>query len=914
MSSITSLFDSGGLLPHGYCFTWRPSLLWSLVGADTVIAASYFSIPVAMVAYLRRRPSHELSRLGWLFGAFIFACGTTHVMDVWTIWRPDYALQAVAKTITAAVSFVAALTVWPLIPKALKIPTRAETESMIRSLQAEIAKRRSAEALAADGEQNLAVALSSSEAGFVSTDRDGRVRRVNDVAERLLGWSAAEAAGKSLWDVVVREGRPEAWARLNPVDLTIEEQATIADERQVTLVARDGRRLPVRLKAGLTHRADGEVAGVALIFRDVTAQARAEAEAGRLAAIVESSYDAVISKALDGRIVTWNASAQALFGYAPDEAIGQPVAMLIPDERLDEEDRILASIAEGRHIASFDTVRVHRSGARLDVSVTISPIRDASGRVVGASKIARDVSAQRRAEAALRESERRAGLLESQNRQIQEANRLKSLFLANMSHELRTPLNAIIGFSDLLQTGAVAPDAQQHGEFLGHIGSSGRHLLQLINDVLDLAKVESGKFEFHAEPLELGRLVREVCDVLRTGIDRKTIDLRIEVDASLDRIVLDAGRLKQALYNYLSNAIKFSHEAGTIHVRALPQGPAHFRLEVEDTGIGIAAGDLPALFTEFQQLDAGADRRHQGTGLGLALTRRLVEAQGGSVGVTSVPGRGSVFFLVLNRVHGSDPPKVDPGSADDDRQSRWLVVDAAARTAPIANALEAAGRRVDAASSGAQGTALARSATYDAIMFDLMLPDAPGLQMLADIRAHSLSRWSPVVGLMLSSGADTAGFAVADVLAKPIRTEEVGRALARLRPAGVAGMRVMVVDDDPLALDVMQATLGALGAETLRFAGGREALAALDAALPDALILDLMMPEFDGFAVLAELGRRPAARRVPVLVWTSMLLTDREYAELRQSALSVASKGGGSLELLLSDLRQAEPAAEARRV
>ncbi len=248
----------------------------------------------------------------------------------------------------------------------------------------------------------------------------------------------------------------------------------------------------------------------------------------------------------------------------------------------------------------------------------------------------------------------RALRLEAENRQVHEASRLKTRFLANMSHELRTPLNAIIGFSDLLYIGAVPHESAKHREFLGHIRNSSHHLLQLINDVLDLSKVEAGKMEFAPEPLSLAEVVGDVGDIMHAAAEKKNIKMTFDIERTLPKLVLDPARLKQALFNYLSNAIKFTPEDGSVTVRARLEGTSHVRIEVEDTGIGIAAGDLPRLFSEFEQLDQGLDKRHQGTGLGLALTRRLVEAQGGRVGVRSALGRGSGFYLVLNLVHGTD--------------------------------------------------------------------------------------------------------------------------------------------------------------------------------------------------------------------------------------------------------------------
>ena len=258
-----------------------------------------------------------------------------------------------------------------------------------------------------------------------------------------------------------------------------------------------------------------------------------------------------------------------------------------------------------------------------------------------------DVTAVRQAEA----SSQKLESLELENHQMLEASRLKNQFISNMSHELRTPLNAIIGFSDLLVMGLVPQGSPKHKEYLGHIGGSARHLLHLINDVLDMSKVESGKFEFFPEPVDLQQLVSELGDVLHTSLQRKSIQFEVKIDEALSGLVIDPARLKQVLYNYLSNAIKFTPSGGHVTVSAHAEGPDQFRLEVEDTGIGIAPDDLPRLFVDFQQLDAGYSKLHQGTGLGLALTRRLVEAQGGSVGARSTLGVGSVFHVVLDRVH-----------------------------------------------------------------------------------------------------------------------------------------------------------------------------------------------------------------------------------------------------------------------
>jgi signal transduction histidine kinase len=295
---------------------------------------------------------------------------------------------------------------------------------------------------------------------------------------------------------------------------------------------------------------------------------------------------------------------------------------------------------------------------------------------VAAFFVNRESRALQRSEEQLR---RATADLAEQNRRVMQANKLKSEFLANMSHELRTPLNSILGFSQLIQDGLIECGTDDYQESLGYIVTNGKHLLQLINDILDLSKVEAGKLEFAPEAILLETLIGEVKPILKGIAFEKRIRIAWEVDPTLKEITLDPARLKQVLYNFLSNALKFTPDGGRVQVRARPEGPAHFRLEVEDTGIGIASTDLPLLFSEFQQLDSGAAKKHAGTGLGLALTKRLVEAQGGSVGVKSEAGRGSTFHAVLPRKFlsrvGLNPKPIGAQEMTADSSRKVLVVE-----------------------------------------------------------------------------------------------------------------------------------------------------------------------------------------------------------------------------------------------
>jgi signal transduction histidine kinase/CheY-like chemotaxis protein len=514
---------------------------------------------------------------------------------------------------------------------------------------------------------------------------------------------------------------------------------------------------------------------------------------------------------------------------------------------------------------------------------------------------AREVEAQRKAleerNAELVDARRR---LEQRTEQIAAASTYKSQFLANMSHELRTPLNAIIGFAELLHDGAVSPDTPEHKEFLGDILTSGRHLLQLINDVLDLSKVEAGKLDFHPEPASLTQIIGEVLAILRTTAADKRITVTPTVAPEIDRVTIDPARFKQVLYNYASNALKFTPEDGRIEIRATAADGDRFRLEVEDTGIGIAPDDVGRLFVEFQQIDGGIARRQSGTGLGLALTRRLVEAQGGEVGVESQPGKGSTFSAVLPRratVTSSVEPPVEP-IAVAGGPTVLIVEDNAADQRQLVAVLSQAGYAVEVAASGARALQRCREQRFDAITLDLLLPDISGLEVLREIRAGELNREVPVVVVtVVAERGAVAGFAVSDILSKPVSPANLLRTLLR---AGIAPDRegaILVLDDDPGALRLMAATLGNLGYESRCETDGERALDAADAAMPRAVVLDLRMPGMSGFEFLERFRRDPRRRRVPVIVWTGKDLSSDEIKRLRRSAQAIVLKtdGGGAV-------------------
>jgi PAS domain S-box-containing protein len=366
----------------------------------------------------------------------------------------------------------------------------------------------------------------------------------------------------------------------------------------------------------------------------------------RTRTIVETALDAVIAADDAGRILEWNPQAERLLGWTREEAIGRSFVETVVPERhrptvaaafLGHRATDPAFVPAGQR---FEAEALHRDGREIPVEVAIAP-SSRDGHVLSA--FLRDLTERN----ALLDLRAKSEALDADRRRLEEASRLRNAFLANMSHELRTPMNAIIGFAEIMHDGRVGPIADAHREYLGDILASARHLLRLINDMLDLAKIEAGKIEVRAEPVDVRAVAEEVRDVLRGLADRKRIRLSVVVDKGAASVVTDRAKLAQVLYNYLSNALKFTPEGGRVDLRVHPEGANAFRVEVKDTGVGIRPEDQGRLFVEFEQLEQEGGVKAAGTGLGLALTRRLVEAQGGSVGVASEPGRGSVFHAVL---------------------------------------------------------------------------------------------------------------------------------------------------------------------------------------------------------------------------------------------------------------------------
>jgi PAS domain S-box-containing protein len=751
-------------------------------------------------------------------------------------------------------------------------------------------------------EEDLATTLDSIGDGVVVTDATGHVLRMNPVAERLTGFSLQACAGRPLDEIFRIENEDTGAIVESPVPRVLREGIVVGLANHTVLLGSDGIRRPIADSGAPIRDRRGEIRGVVLVFRDVTEERRAEESLRHWERIFQhANWGVALADVKEVRFQAVNPAYAAMHGYTVAELVGAPVSILwAADTKADMERHAHETHAHGHLVA--ETTHLRKDGTTLPVEVVATIIKDASGQVAWFVANVQDISERKR----LQQSRLHAIELEARSRRIEEANRLKSEFLANMSHELRTPLNSIIGFAELLYDEHVGSVAPKQKEFLEDILTGGRHLLRLINDVLDLAKVEAGKMEFRPEPVELSRLVATVVQSLRSTAVEKHLEIHVTVDKSIVDVVIDPGRLKQILYNYLSNALKFTPDAGHVSVRLTPEGDECFRLEVEDSGAGIAADQVGRLFVAFQQLENSAAKRHGGTGLGLALTRRLTEAQGGTVGVHRAEGGGSVFFAVLPRRHAAQAPALGAFARGPNVATLLLIeADQSTRDA-LGGALMDAGYEVQAVSTLSLATRALGEQGYDAVVLDLDRASDEAGAFLELVQRKAGTKPTPVVGLGDTTGAH--GLNVAERVAKPVVPSELMAALKRVGSPPPHHRPVLVVDDDAGSLKLMEATLSNLGYEAVCFTDAHEALRALPRLRPAAVVIDVIMPNMDGLAFLERFRASEPHRQIPVMFWTVKDLSAEERQGLQSIVDLVVQKGVGDGSRLSAALQAFLPA------
>jgi PAS domain S-box-containing protein len=612
-------------------------------------------------------------------------------------------------------------------------------------------------------------------------------------------------------------------------------------------------------------------------------------------------------------LILWDDFVRRLFGvpsHAPTDEYQDVVAMLHPDD----QDRIRSEMtASVEHDVPYDTEFrvVWPDGTERALASRGKVYRDATGKPLRMSGVCLDIT------------ERRLAAEQRQARETAEAaNRAKSTFLASMSHELRTPLNAIIGFSELLENHTFGDLNERQQRYVTNVLTSGHHLLQLINDILDLSKVEAGHMELALSEFDVRTALREVRTVVGTLAMKKHLGLDVEVEDSITMLTADQSKFKQVLYNLLSNAIKFTPDGGSVRVTArlapevgIRKGGEWIEVAVADTGIGLKSEDQERIFDTFEQVDSAYARDQQGTGLGLTLSRRFVELHGGRISVESEIGKGSIFRFVLPLKAGSviaetATDNVGATSAAHENGPLVLVVEDDKHAGELlAHDLVRAGYRVAHAATGEQAVALAQELRPDAITLDVLLPDQDGLKVLAQLKALPETQAIPVVIVSLTEGREL-GFSLGavDWLVKPANPVDflaaVRRAIAGTDSA--EAQTVLVIDDEPPTVELLTDMLRTQGLRVLAAHNGRQGIVLARAERPNLIVLDLIMPGLTGFDVVQELREHPETREIPVLIFTVKDLSAQEREQLSGSVQAVVTKG--SAGVLLRELARVQAA------
>ena len=525
-------------------------------------------------------------------------------------------------------------------------------------------------------------------------------------------------------------------------------------------------------------------------------------------------------------------------------------------------------------------------------------------------KRANEEVAQRSADLEMRDeslSAVNARLVESE-KQAHAASQAKSEFLAKMSHELRTPLNAIIGYSEMLQEEVEDLDQPSVVADLGKIRAAGRHLLALINDILDLAKIESGRMELYLEEFAVEPMIRDVVSTVQPLVAKNENRIEVQVSPEIGGMYSDLTKVRQALFNLLSNASKFTSK-GTIRLdvsRSSEDGQEFVEFRVADSGIGMTDEQLARLFQEFTQAESSTARNFGGTGLGLAITKHFCEMMGGRVRVESVYGSGSTFTLSLpEKVAGPAPAgSADPAPESASSPSVLVIDDDADMRALIGRLLAQDGFQVYTAENGEQGLQIAREKQPGIITLDVMMPTMDGWTVLSSLKADPATADIPVIMLTMVGDREMGmALGASDYLVKPIDRAQLSGVLRHYwRETDVHP--VLIVDDDPGTRALMRRILNKAGWSVSEAANGREALDRLSASPPDLILLDLMMPGMDGFEFLAEIRQRPELKSIPVVVVTAKSLSSEERTRLVGGVDKILEKGSFSHDDLIVEVRR----------
>jgi PAS domain S-box-containing protein len=611
----------------------------------------------------------------------------------------------------------------------------------------------------------------------VDKNKDFTLEWATDAFERLTGYSPAELAEQGGWGSIVHPDDTETYNQAR-AELLATGKSDVVEYRILT---KSGETRWLRdHRAPKWDDAAGRVVSLLGASYDVTTRIESQLELQKLASIVENSNDAIFSASLDGIVQSWNPAAQAMFGYTAAEAIGQTMTELIARDRADEALNMYEMVADGQNIDSKETLRITKDGRSIEIAATLSPIRDEKGEVTAVSAILRDITVQKHAERELHKAKNEA----------EAANHAKSAFLANMSHELRTPLNAILGFTQLIARDQTLPPEQE--EHLSIISRSGEHLLALINDILEVSKIEAGRTKVTTTAFDLHKLLEDLENMFTLKAERKKIRLLFEQDPTTPHYIqADESKIRQVLINLINNAIKFTHEGGvTVRIRGRGKQDPNLCLEIQDTGAGIEPEALDTLFDAFTQSQTG-QKSQEGTGLGLSISQQFVQLMGGDLRVESEPGTGSIFsfeipieFAAFEDIADTTPSRRVIGVKPDQPTQRLLIVeDRVENRKLLTSLLRPFGFELREAVNGKEALEVWEDWEPNLIWMDMRMPVMDGYETTRRIKSTTKGQSTVIIAItasafeedrdtILSAGSD-------DFVRKPFRENEIFDMLAK---------------------------------------------------------------------------------------------------------------------------------------
>lgn len=831
---------------------------------------------------------------------------------------------------------------------------------LFRAIRIELTERRRAEDALRASEENLAVTLESIGDAVLVTDAAGRVTRLNAVAEQLIGWTQAEATGRpvvEVFHIVNEETRKPAFL---PVMETLAQGITHGLANHTLLIARDGMERPIADSCAPIRNRSGAITGSVLVFRDVTEEKATEAKLRLSRAVFENLFESlpglylVLTPNLQIAAVS-NAYLQATMTQR-EAIVGRALFEVFPDNPADQgatgASNLRASLDRVRQTGIADTMAIQKYDVRRPDGVfeerywspVNSPVFGAERQIEYIVHRVEDVTefVRQRSTPAGNPAEFHARLeqmeatifrnsqeIESANRQLKVANtelgrasKLKDEFLANMSHELRTPLNAILGLSEGLLEQVGGPLSPRQIKSVTTISTSGQHLLALINDILDLSKVEAGKLELHAERLTVDGFCQDCLAFVRTQAMQKSISVAFDHDNRPTQFEADPRRFKQVLVNLLTNAVKFTPPGGRVGLTVFASVPEDLvRFTVWDTGIGIALEDQSKLFRAFTQIDSGLNRSQDGTGLGLALVAKLVELHGGSLAVESEPDQGSRFIVTLPQIAGRSTEPARPDQTDRRGYHRALIIeDDATACEQLLRYLTDLGlsSTVHALDDDVIGTVVREQP--DVILLDVLLPRESGWVMLAKLKEHPNTRDIPIAVIsVIDEPQKSRALGAAAHFTKPITREQLAGFLQRpimgttqstppFDPATTAnGPLILLAEDNEANIETIGGYLTEKGYAMQYARNGVVAVKLARELRPALILMDIQMPVMDGLTAIRQIRAEAGLKDIPIVALTALAMAGDRERSLKAGATDYMSKPV-SLKALAALVKETVPA------